>query len=134
MIVGRCECNKVRFTVSSSITDFGHCHCSQCRRLHGAAYATFAGVARESFCYTAGQKQLKIYMSSAHNERVFCANCGSTLMVIPFQEPEVFYLSMSAIESQPLLPTAYHAWVDSKAYWHTIIDDLEQFPEDVDQH
>lgn len=132
MIYGGCECNKVTFSVTANISDFGHCHCSQCRRLHGAAYASFAGVTRESFCYTAGHEQVKIYASSAHNQRAFCANCGSSLMVIPRQEPDVFYLSMSAIESQPLLPTGYHAWVNSKAYWHTISDDLEQFPEDVD--
>lgn len=37
MITGRCECGRVRYEVDGDITDFSHCHCSQCRRLHSAA-------------------------------------------------------------------------------------------------
>ena len=34
----------------SARSDFSHCHCSQCRRLHGAAFASFAGVPRSATC------------------------------------------------------------------------------------
>lgn len=132
MIKGRCECNKVRFEVDGEIVDFGHCHCAQCRRLHGAAYASFAGVKRDLFRYTAGEEDIRVYASSERNDRVFCGNCGSTILVKPHDEPEFLYLSMSAVEGEPELPEGYHAWTDSKAYWHEIVDDLEQFEEDVD--
>ena len=36
MITGRCECGRVKYQVNGEINDFSHCHCSQCRRLHGA--------------------------------------------------------------------------------------------------
>jgi hypothetical protein len=55
MITGHCECGSVRFEVAGDIEDFSHCHCSQCRRLHGAAYATFAGVVRRHFHYLSGE-------------------------------------------------------------------------------
>ena len=42
MLSGHCECGRIRYQVDTGIKDFSHCHCSQCRRLHGAAYATFA--------------------------------------------------------------------------------------------
>ena len=132
MIKGRCECRRVEFEVTGEIVDFSHCHCSQCRRLHGAAYASFAGVKRDHFRYTSGQPDMRTYASSAHNDRLFCDNCGSTIMVIPLKEPEFFYLSMSAIEGEPKLPVGYHAWTASKAYWHEINDDLEQFSGEVD--
>ena len=51
MINGHCECGRVRFEVDGEIEDYSHCHCSQCRRMHGAAFATFAGVARSGFRY-----------------------------------------------------------------------------------
>lgn len=132
MISGRCECNRVKFSIDGEIVDFGHCHCSQCRRLHGAAYASFAGVTRDSFRYTAGEEDLKSYASSDHNDRIFCGVCGSTILVIPLNEPEYYYLSMSAIEGEPELPEGYHAYADSKAYWHEINDDLKQYPGAVD--
>ncbi|MEO0424620.1 MAG: GFA family protein [Pseudomonadota bacterium] len=131
MIRGRCECNEVRFEAAGEIVDFGHCHCAQCRRLHGAAYATFAAVERERFRYVAGEALVRSYTSSPRNERKFCSRCGSTILVDPQDEPEVLYLSMSTIEGDPPRPRGYHAWVDSKAPWHDIDDDLPQFARDA---
>ena len=50
-------------------------------------------------------------------------------MVISNTDPDDYYLSMSAIEGDPVLPEGYHIWVKSKAPWHNIADDLRQFPE-----
>lgn len=130
MIAGRCECGCVRFEVNGDIFDFSHCHCSQCRRLHGAAYATFAGVRRGDFRYLAGASDVSTYASSPSNDRVFCSICGSTILVDPQDEPEHLYLSMSTLEGDPSRPAGYHAYVGSKAPWHEISDDLPQYDTD----
>ena len=127
MIAGHCECRRVRYEVDGDIKDFSHCHCSQCRRLHGAAFATFAGVSRDQFRYISGENATSVYASSASHGRVFCAECGSNILVALDQEPDVLYLSMSAIEGDPPRPQGYHIYVGSKAPWHEITDDLEQF-------
>ena len=132
MMTGRCECKRITFEVTGAINDFSHCHCSQCRRLHGAAYATFAGVARSEFRYLSGENDLKSYFSSEKNERVFCGNCGSNILVASNQEPDVYYLSMSTLDGDPDRPDAYHAYVGSKAPWHEITDDAKQYEGDVD--
>lgn len=129
MLTGHCECGRVTFEVDSEVEDFSHCHCSQCRRLHGAAYGTFAGVPRGAFRYLSGDDDRKSYWSSEKNERVFCGNCGSNIMVISNTEPGMYYVSMSAIDGNPPLPRGYHIWVGSKAPWHEILDDLPQFEE-----
>jgi hypothetical protein len=130
MTRGHCECGRVRFEFEGEIQDFSHCHCSQCRRLHGAAFATFAGVSRENFRYLSGETELKVYASSDHNDRVFCGHCGSNILVDARDEPEVHYLSMSTIAGEPALPRGYHAYVGSKASWYDINDELEQFDTD----
>ncbi len=129
MLTGHCECGRVTFEIDSEVEDFSHCHCSQCRRLHGAAYGTFAGVPRSAFRYLSGDDDRKSYWSSEKNERVFCGNCGSNIMVISNTEPGRYYVSMSAIDGNPPLPRGYHIWVGSKAPWHEILDDLPQFDE-----
>ena len=131
MLKGNCECGRVRFVVDGEIKDFSHCHCSQCRRLHGAAYATFAGVNREEFRYVAGSTDISTYASSPRNDRVFCSNCGSMILVDPQDEPQSLYLSMSTLEGDPPRPAGYHAYVDSKAPWHEITDDLPQYAVDA---
>lgn len=127
MLSGHCECGRIRYQVDTGIKDFSHCHCSQCRRLHGAAYATFVGVARDDFRYLSGESDISVYASSERNDRVFCSNCGSAILCAPKDEPDALYLSMSTVEGNPPRPAAYHAYVGSKAEWHEITDVLEQF-------
>ena len=133
MITGNCECGSVQYQIDGEINDFSHCHCSQCRRLHGAAYATFAGVSRQDFSYLTGQSDLASYTSSDSHERVFCKVCGSNIMVALDSEPDDFYVAMGTVNGDPKLPSGYHIFVGSKAPWHTIDDQLEQheeFPEE----
>ncbi len=126
MLSGHCECRKIQFQVDSEINDFSHCHCSQCRRLHGAAFATFAGVAADKFECLSGDSDMACYNSSPGSKRFFCKHCGSSIMVRVDSEADVLYLAMSTIEGNPDHPPAYHAFVTSKAPWYEINDDLPQ--------
>jgi hypothetical protein len=127
MITGRCECQRIEFEIDGEITDFSHCHCSQCRRIHGAAYASFGEVKRSNFKLLSGQEDIAVYRSSAANERQFCLVCGANILMQIGAEPDYYYISMGAINDQPSLPLGYHIFVGSKAPWHHIHDDLPQF-------
>lgn len=126
MINGRCECGQVRYQIDGQIMDLSHCHCSQCRRLHGAAFATFAGVSRNAFHYVSGKDHLKTYASSGTSDRVFCADCGSNILVDFKPEPAMLYVCMGTVDGYPACPPGYHQFVGSKAPWFDITDDLEQ--------
>lgn len=127
MISGSCECRRVKFEINAGITDFSHCHCSQCRKLHGAAYATFGGVSRDGFRYVTGEGDLGVYASSAGSDRVFCTKCGSNILVEVKTEPDVLYVCMGVIDGDPPCPEGYHQYVRSKAGWHEITDELPQY-------
>ena len=127
MMRGFCECRSVQFEVDGEINDYSHCHCSQCRRLHGAAYATFAGVARNQFRYVSGQDVIRSYSSSESHDRIFCGKCGSNILVDYKPEIDMLYLCMGTLDDNPPHPTGYHQFVGSKAPWHEITDGLEQY-------
>ena len=129
MVKGHCECNRVSYETDSDILDFSHCHCSQCRRLHGAAFATFASIETDKFRYLSGEEDIKKYASSDDLKRVFCRNCGSNILVSLNDVPEILYLSMGAIDGNPTHPEAYHIYVGSKAPWHEITDGFIQYEE-----
>ena len=131
MITGYCECRRVRFEVDAEINDYSHCHCSQCRRMHGAAFATFAGLPKSKFRYLSGESELTHYASSDDHDRVFCRVCGSNILVDLDGDPDNSYVSMSTIEGDPPRPEGYHIYVGSKAPWHEINDSLKQYDEDV---
>ncbi len=133
MITGRCECGSVQYQVDGEINDFSHCHCSQCRRLHGAAFASYGGVARNDFSYLSGQPDLTMYASSDDHTRVFCRICGSNIMVELDLEPESVYLAMGTVDGDPKCPPGYHIFVGSKAPWYKFDDPSarhDTFPKD----
>jgi hypothetical protein len=139
MIAGQCECGLIQFEISGEVEDFSHCHCSQCRRMHGAAYASFAGVSKESFILQSGASDLASYRSSNNGERTFCPRCGSNIFVALDDEPDTLYVAMGVIDGHPPLPPGYHIYVGSKAPWHDIDDDLRQYDkapadEETDTH
>ncbi len=129
MITGKCECNRVQYQVDAEISDFSHCHCAQCRRLHGAAFASFGSVPRDKFSYLSGESDLTYYASSETSDRVFCRHCGSNILVDYKPEPDVLYITMGTVEGDPQCPRAYHQFVASKAPWYEIGDDLPQHDE-----
>ena len=97
--------------------------------MHGAAYASFAGVETDKFRYLSGEEVIKIYASSDNHERVFCGNCGSNILVSVEDSPDMLYLSMGAVDGNPNLPEAYHIYTGSKAPWHEITDGSVQYDE-----
>lgn len=127
MITGHCECGRIQFEIGGRIEDFSHCHCSQCRRMHGAAYASFVGVSRKDVHFLSGDSDLTTYRSSTTGQRTFCSTCGSNIYVALDAEPDALYVAMGVIDGNPSLPPAYHIYVGSKAPWHEINDDLRQY-------
>ena len=126
MIHGVCQCGKTRYEADSAISDLSHCHCSMCRKLHGAAYATFAGVERNKFRWSAGVGVVETYAYSEKIDRIFCSLCVSQLVVFYKPEPEIVYLTMGTVDGNPDGPPPYHQFVASKAPWHEITDGQPQ--------
>lgn len=132
MMTGACLCGEVRYAVEGELGQVSHCHCSMCRRVHGAAFGTYAAVSSQNFNWTSGADLVCTFQSSDLMERTFCRNCGSTLQAILEVEPDVLYLALGTIDGDPQCRPAVHIFVGSKAPWYDITDDLPQFEEWTD--
>tara|TARA_Y100001935_G_C16936388_1_gene327950 strand:+ start:108 stop:524 length:417 start_codon:yes stop_codon:yes gene_type:complete len=128
-IKGNCECKKISFEITQEIKYFSHCHCSQCRRCHGSAFATFIEVEKSFFKYDSDIKYLKSYASSKDCQRIFCQICGSNIMFLHKSKPEKYYVSAGLLNGDLSLPEAHHVFVGSKANWYDITDNLKQHQE-----
>ena len=60
-IQGGCLCGKVRYEVSGRLYGAEHCHCSMCRRQHGAAFSTYADFDPGHFNWKTGAQLVKVY-------------------------------------------------------------------------
>lgn len=126
MITGRCECGAVQYAVDGDVTDYCHCHCSICRRLHGAAFASWGGVKRAEFRYITGEDKLKAYPFSPRSDSLFCTICGSRVLVDFKAEQDMLYITLGTVDGDVKLPTGYHQFAGSKALWFEITDGLDQ--------
>jgi len=129
VITGRCECGKVQYQVLGEITDYCHCHCSICRRIHSAAFATWGGVARDKFSYVSGEDNVRSYAFSERSDSLFCDTCSSTILVDFKAEADMLYITLGTVDGDVDFPSGYHQFVGSKAPWYEISDDLPQFDE-----
>lgn len=124
---GKCLCEKVRYRISCTLTHASHCHCSMCRRQHGAAYATYANIDPEKFQWLSGEDLVKNYQLPSGDGWCFCAECGSTLAGT--EDGVVTSVTLGTIEGDPKVRAGSHIFVGSKAPWFEITDDLPQFDE-----
>jgi hypothetical protein len=126
MIRGSCLCRSVRYEIRGPLGSITHCHCSQCRKAHGAAFGTYATVDRTDFRFISGEGEVASYASSPEVLRTFCRRCGSTLQFIRQTRPQSFSLAIGTLDDDPGIRPLHHIFVGSKAPWFEITDGLPQ--------
>ncbi len=125
MVRGSCLCGGVRFE-ADAIELLSNCHCSMCRKVHGAAYGTFANVYKTGFRWVSGEDLVQSYQSSKHNTRPFCRVCGSNLPKARHDD-ETWVIPAGLLDDDPGVRPCLHMFTGSKAPWHEIDDDLPSF-------
>ncbi|HEX9773463.1 MAG TPA: GFA family protein [Steroidobacteraceae bacterium] len=130
MIRGSCLCGKIRYQIDGTLGPAGHCHCSMCRKAHGAAFGTYSRVRWRDFRFTSGEDQVRRYASSPGIARSFCGSCGSTLQYLTESTSESFALALGTLDDDPGVRPVSHIFVGSKAPWFEITDTLPQYAGD----
>jgi hypothetical protein len=124
---GSCLCGSVRYEISGSLSGALNCHCSMCRKAHGAAFRSRAAVPASIFRWVIGEKQITWYESSPGNHRGFCSKCGTPLLSRFDDNPAVYGLPLGAIDDDPGVKPEMHVFVADKASWFSITDHLPQY-------
>jgi hypothetical protein len=123
-VSGSCFCGAIRFSVRLPTLFCGHCHCSMCRRSHGAGFVTWFAVPRDHFALDGGHSEIVRFASSDHGTRSFCGRCGSSLFCESTRHPDqvdVVLANMSApIDRLPQV----HIYFDDRADWVVVEDRL----------
>jgi hypothetical protein len=119
---GACLCGTVSYEFAGPFIAMSNCHCSMCRKHHGAAFATFAIAPIDGFRWLSGEAAIGRYRSSEQGQRLFCTTCGS---VAPTLMPELKCAIAPAgnLKSDPGVRPKDHMFAASKAPWYTITDD-----------
>lgn len=125
MNAGSCLCGTVRYEVAGPFDMMAHCHCSMCRKHHGAMFATFVTAPLAGFKWVSGQDNVESYRSSELGHRYFCRSCGSVTPML-MKEMGIAILPAGNLEGDIGIRPQMHMFAESRAPWHPITDALPQ--------
>ena len=123
-VSGSCFCGAVGFEVTLPSLISAHCHCSMCRRSHGAGYVTWFTLPKTQWRVTVGEGDLTRYQSSEHGTRSFCGRCGSSLFCESTRHPGKIDIVLANMDGPIDRPPQVHVYFDDRADWVFAEDDL----------
>jgi hypothetical protein len=124
MIQGSCLCGAVRYELDEqAILLMNNCHCSRCRKVSGATFATFVQVAGKSFRWISGENSVATFESSPGFHRAFCKLCGSRAPQSRNWEEHVT-IPAGGIDGDPGVKPHVNICVSDKVAWHVIDESI----------
>lgn len=128
-LTGQCLCGSIGYEINGPLGPIVNCHCSKCRRWHGAAFRTRCTLESKNFKWTKGKEHLSEYRSSETVIKTFCKICGSNLISMYDDHPDYIGVPIGGLDQDPGSRPVAHIYVDSKSPWYEIKDNLPQFKE-----
>lgn len=123
---GACLCGDITFSVKGFNKKAANCHCSMCRKFHGAAFATLVGV--KGLRWLSGEKRLKNYIAQNGTIRTFCNTCGSSLGFRVADTPiEDIELAIATFDDDIPVKVDAQIYTNYKANWCQLQADLPAF-------
>ena len=119
MLTGSCLCGSVRYVVAADLAHAENCHCTMCRKAHGAAFSTNALVPTAALSIE-GSENLSTYSSSPNREKLFCSKCGSQLFIKRLNAQDGTVITLGTLDDDPKIVPTRNVFVGSKAPWHHV--------------
>lgn len=123
-LVGGCLCGAVRFHIEGAPKWVGTCHCSKCRRAHGAGSVSWVGVESGRFRLDEGRDALGTFESSPGATRNFCTRCGSPMLFHSTRWHGEMHIALGSLDPGHGLAPTVNAFFDDRAPWVHVEDGL----------
>ena len=119
MRTGSCLCGAVRYTVRGEPTHVGRCHCGDCRKRSGSAFAIYGQWPRAAF-------ELEGELTTFDGD-AFCPTCGSRIGVV---EDDGVEINLGTLDEAPFgLEPEAEIWVKRREPWLHAVEGASQHEE-----
>ena len=125
MIAGGCHCGAIRYEAEGDAITHALCHCTDCRRHAGAPVVGWTMYPENNVKVTKGTP--KVYASSEHGRRHFCADCGTGLFSTTETDRKVYGLRVGSIRQRAQLKPRSQGWCRSAQPWSMDISALPRY-------
>lgn len=126
---GGCACGKVRYECREKPLAQLICHCRDCQRASGSAFAAVVVVPSDRLTFSGDA--LKYYEVKANSGRTmrrgFCGECGSPVSIRRPETPMVEFLQAASLDDPSGFAPSAEVFVSSAYPWHHLHPDTLKF-------
>ena len=130
LLTGGCACGAIRYECDAEPLLALNCHCRDCQRANGTAFAAIVRVSAAAFKVTKDAPKFYTVTGDSGNQvsRGFCPECGSPLFSRLSGMPDVVGVRVGSLDD----PSRYHPTMDifvtSAQPWDYMNPELPKFP------
>lgn len=126
MLTGQCHCGAIRYALDGAPIHHALCHCTDCRRHAGAPMVGWAMFKSGQVNVTHGEA--RVYASSEHGRRHFCADCGTGLFYTnDAMLPDITDVQSGTLDDPDALPAQNHIQTADRIGWMKDVASLPEF-------
>lgn len=133
---GGCQCGAVRFRISTPPEWISNCHCTNCQKISGGAFAVNAIVAEDVFTFLKGAPKRTEWIAASGNRRygLFCGDCGAR--IVHGQTPSSGYLSLrcGGFDDKSWVEPVGDIWTASAQPWIRFVGERIEWPGQPSDH
>jgi hypothetical protein len=122
-------CGAIRYEVKSDPLRTAQCHCDDCRRATGSAFATNIFVKADDLAITQGTAKSFQHEADSGNimTKEFCANCGSQLFGHSSGGTDMRSVKVGSIDDASFVKPEIEVFVSKALPCTHLSDDTEHF-------
>jgi len=127
-ITGGCLCGAVRYTAEPDIARAGVCHCRDCQKFTGSAFATVIMAPKEGVTFSGSLKTFSSVGGSGKPIlRHFCPECGSSIAAEPGTRPGMVILNVGTFDDPAVAQPAVEIFRDHALPWVQVSGEIPRF-------
>ena len=128
MITGRCLCGNVTISAGEPPLTTSNCHCTECRRATGSAFATLLVFKREDVTIT-GITQSFRHLSDRGiaMTKSFCPNCGSPMYSETGAKPGILLIRAGVLDETDAVRPERNVYTSSRIASTPLDGDIPAF-------
>lgn len=129
---GRCTCGAIRFRMNARPLIVHACHCTECQRLSGGAFAVNAMIETDRVELLQGVPEpVPVTGTSGKTQTILrCPDCRVALWShYPRAAGKIAFVRVGTLDEPGRLPPDIHIFTSTKAPWLTLPDGVRAVPE-----
>jgi hypothetical protein len=126
---GGCRCGAIRYECSAEPLMTGNCHCRDCQRVTGSAFAANLAVPKDALKITGEVKYYEVKADSGNTVgHGFCPTCGAPVIAKNSGMPTLMFLRAGNLDDPSWFRPGMHVYVASAQPWDHLDPAIPAFP------